>query len=794
MNKQDLDAVVEGGESDRVEFTECPAGKLKADKVGKTICAFANGSGGRLFLGISDKGTDKIKGFATTNEQMGDIHAYADRFHPSIPLSLQKIPLDSSDNNTLHVVMISVEEGDSKPYSYKSRFFKRFGASTREMPPDEIRIHMEKTGKIKFDRAECTKFNYPEHFDRKKLIAFLDKAKREYEDDDVVSLEKLGVVYSSSGSKVTLNNAGALLFAKNLQEIYPHTEVACVIFNGGEDTAILDHKVFNSDIISNIEEVLLYLKKNLRTVYRFVPGQARREEALEIPEEALREAVVNAVVHRDYFDKSNGVTIEIYQDRVRIANLGGLPEGMKMEYLGVDSKPRNHLLTSLLKDAGYVEKWGTGIRKIRNSLQEAGISPAKYEADTFFSVTFQRQAPEDLAKPKPKMIMSPEKFTGTLVVGQHNIDVSLVASADCNGQLTFDVEPLTPSPDAWLALLRQRGKVGETVKKFKLDCRSESGKHLSSENIALTIYKEVFKGEGQGIHIGIRANKARLHFRTPDQPKVERQRLMFHLPVAEHFPRTSHVTELGTVSLEGASSKDKEYEAMCLLSIEANDDADMDWQQRAEKLLHRMRVMIGFFQGAYLFVPITTYYYEDNVVVTLYKSNNLRIPSLMPAMPMFKKPESSLAGWLAGLNAITEDDWLAVGTAMNWSTTIDRYNFRFLAGMIAIGALVTRFLGKTNKKKNFRDKIILLLEKWNINRTLLSDKEIDRIVRLRDAIIDEGQTLEEDGQDDELWSACLTAREIILRVVFAMLKFEGKYQCYIGGAHTRLFPSCKHLT
>ena len=334
VNKQDLDAVVEGGESDRVEFTECPAGKLKADKVGKTICAFANGSGGRLFLGISDKGTDKIKGFATTNEQMGNLYAYADKLQPSIPVSSQKIPLDSRDKNTLHVVVISVEEGDRKPYSYNSRFFKRFGASTREMPPDEVLKHMAKTGLIKFDREICAKFNYPEHFDRKKLASFLDKTKHEHDVDDVVSLKKLGVVYSTSGSKVTFNNAGALLFAKNLQEIYLHTEIACAMFSGREETTITDPQEFNSDIISNIEEALLYLKKNLRTVYRYVPGQAQMEEALEIPEEALREAVVNAVTHRDYLQDSGRVTVEIYQNRVKITNLGGLPKEIKLEDLG----------------------------------------------------------------------------------------------------------------------------------------------------------------------------------------------------------------------------------------------------------------------------------------------------------------------------------------------------------------------------------------------------------------------------------------------------------------------------
>ena len=95
-----------------------------------------------------------------------------------------------------------------------------------------------------------------------------------------------------------LNNAGALFFSKNLERIYPHAEVSCALFKGTEKIHVIDRKIFNKDIISNIEDSVDFLKKHLRLEYKFPTGQLRRQEVLEIPEEALREALVNAITHR----------------------------------------------------------------------------------------------------------------------------------------------------------------------------------------------------------------------------------------------------------------------------------------------------------------------------------------------------------------------------------------------------------------------------------------------------------------------------------------------------------------
>ena len=116
----------------------------------------------------------------------------------------------------------------------------------------------------------------------------------------------------------------------------------------------------------------------------------RREEIPEIPDIALREAIVNAVCHRDYFEKGANVMIEIFDDRVEISNPGGLPSGLDAKEFGTKSVVRNPVIASLLNRADYIEQIGTGINRIKNSVKEHGQGNVEFYYNNFFVVTFTR--------------------------------------------------------------------------------------------------------------------------------------------------------------------------------------------------------------------------------------------------------------------------------------------------------------------------------------------------------------------------------------------------------------------
>ena len=303
-------------------------------------------------------------------------------------MTLKSLPLLKKERKKEKILVISVREGKSKPYKCSSGFYYRSGSTSQKLTTSEIREFMEREDLINFDTVRCKEFIYSKHFDKEKLFSFLDRAKVTYKKKDQLLLLKNLKVAKKIKEKLIFNNAGALFFSKNLEDIYSHTKVSCAIFRGTERIKILDRKIYNKDILSNIEDALLYLGAHLRTEYNLT-GAARREEILEIPEKALREALVNAVTHRDYLNQAH-VSVEIHYDRVEITNLGGLPKGLNKQNFGKISVPRNPLIAGLMLKARYIEGMGTGIRRMKDMVKKAGLKPIKFKFGNFFTIIFPR--------------------------------------------------------------------------------------------------------------------------------------------------------------------------------------------------------------------------------------------------------------------------------------------------------------------------------------------------------------------------------------------------------------------
>jgi ATP-dependent DNA helicase RecG len=121
-------------------------------------------------------------------------------------------------------------------------------------------------------------------------------------------------------------------------------------------------------------------------------GEPRRKEIPEVPYDALREAIINAVAHRDYFEKGANVMVEMFDDRIEITNFGGLVKGLKPEDFGKKSVLRNPNIAGLLHRVKYIEKMGTGINKMRGLMAEVRLPPIVFEFGTFFTAIFRRPA------------------------------------------------------------------------------------------------------------------------------------------------------------------------------------------------------------------------------------------------------------------------------------------------------------------------------------------------------------------------------------------------------------------
>jgi ATP-dependent DNA helicase RecG len=184
-------------------------------------------------------------------------------------------------------------------------------------------------------------------------------------------------------------NAGALFFRTNDEDVvFRHAGIVCALYKGTDKAYILDAKEFNGDMLSNVDDAVIFLKKHLRMSYKIETVQ--RENILELPEDALREAIVNAVCHRDYFEKGARVMVEVFDDRVDVASPGGVCKGITSENFGTVSIARNPINASMLFRADYIEQMGTGIERMKRAAREANVAEPAFELFGFFRVTFKR--------------------------------------------------------------------------------------------------------------------------------------------------------------------------------------------------------------------------------------------------------------------------------------------------------------------------------------------------------------------------------------------------------------------
>lgn len=254
-----------------------------------------------------------------------------------------------------------------------------------ELSRDEIRDLFRSEGAIRFDTSVCPKFRYPQDFDREKYAAWLRLSGitgRPSTEDVLVNIEAA----ERSGATLLFRNAGVIFFAKNVRHFFNQAYVTCLLAKGTDKVHILDRKDFAGGIVADIEDSLRFIERNTRTAYR-IEG-LRREDVPEYPMKALREAITNAVMHRDWFMEVANVFVEIYTDRIEISSPGGLPKGMKLADLGRKSIRRNALLADMLHRITFIEKAGTGIKRLRDEARAQHCPAPIFEENGFFTAIF----------------------------------------------------------------------------------------------------------------------------------------------------------------------------------------------------------------------------------------------------------------------------------------------------------------------------------------------------------------------------------------------------------------------
>ena len=356
MNQKTLLNLIQQGESDTLEF-KTSYGKA----VIETLVAFSNYKGGLVLVGISDE--KEIIGVRVTKETIQNwINEIKQSTQPQLIPNVFTIRFKEKE-----ILILEAIEYPVKPISFKNKYYKRVRNANHPMSLSEVANEHIRTLNSSWDYYTDPNHSL-DHISLEKINNYI----REYEvwnktKVNFSPIEFLNKQEILRDDKITYGCY--LLFSKELCIV---SDIQIGRFKS--PTKIIDSLNLDTDIFTELEEIIAFIKKHLMVEF-IITGNPQREERYDYPLEAIREVVINMLVHRDYRD-SSGSIIKIYDDRIEFFNPGGLYGNLtKEELLNFNYQPqaRNKLIAKAFKEIGKVEKYGSGMKRIFTICKEYGI-------------------------------------------------------------------------------------------------------------------------------------------------------------------------------------------------------------------------------------------------------------------------------------------------------------------------------------------------------------------------------------------------------------------------------------
>jgi ATP-dependent DNA helicase RecG len=419
MTKTEALEVIKNGESSGVEFKR---DTIDNRALAKELVAFANLRGGRVLLGVEDDGSicgltraDTLDGGDVNQPRLYKqleewvMQTCRDKIRPEL-IPYFEIVRDAQPG--LDVAVVQVDRGWDVHHLWHnqhSTYYIRVGTLSREASHEELQRLFQQRGAFRLEVRPVSGSSITD-LDRRRLRDYFRRvrgqsvppdnkpatdAEREWE-SLLVNTEIL-----DDGEKRPATVAGLLLFGSNPNRFLPQAGIDAAAYTGKEkDYDAKERKSLRGPLVALfdedgrmvesgvVEQALEFVRRNT-TVTTELENGARRKERWEYPEEALREAIVNAVVHRDYLLSGTDIELSLYDDRLEIVSPGRLPNGITPNRMRIGCRSaRNQLLKDVMRDYGYLEHMGMGVpRKIVRGMREHNSTePDLIEDDERFVV------------------------------------------------------------------------------------------------------------------------------------------------------------------------------------------------------------------------------------------------------------------------------------------------------------------------------------------------------------------------------------------------------------------------
>ncbi|KOH42629.1 RNA-binding domain-containing protein [Sunxiuqinia dokdonensis] len=371
MNSEQLiKSLLKQGEGEQLEFKQV----IRKDAIGKSICAFLNHEGGQVLVGVSDD--NKVVGINDAERWEKELTEYLNTaIIPEAPVMVSLEQVGSKQ-----VILVKVWAGSKQPYIFDGSIYFRRGQSTVKATSQEISdlIHNRQKTELHWERQIALGVEL-EDLDIHEIQTTITRSINESKLDEskgnpIDFLTHFGLFQNGH-----FTNAALVLFAKNPARFIPQARVRVAFLEKGKTAnEFVDDKLLDGNLFKNITAVQDFFEKHLRTSRKFSEKEWERQDEYVVPMSALREGVMNALVHRDYSVPSASMSVIIYSDKIEIFNSGKSPlkaAELKKSHL---SLPVNPDIAHMAFLRGYIEKIGRGTIKIMDACKTAGLKAPKW--------------------------------------------------------------------------------------------------------------------------------------------------------------------------------------------------------------------------------------------------------------------------------------------------------------------------------------------------------------------------------------------------------------------------------
>jgi len=332
-----------------------------------------------LVIGVDD--ANIIHGVNIDNSKRSAIQNSLNDINPHIYCPIYSLVIENKE-----VWIIEVISGPQKPYTLSGAIYIRQGPNSQKITSvEQMRDFFQQADRIYFDEGTCKEFDAEKDIDKTNFEEFRIAAGL----SQIVSHEQIIRNLKLTLPDGTFKNGAVLFFGSSPETFFEKAVLRCVAFERTNKTQIIDDKVYGGPLMQQYHQAMQWLKGKLNVRYE-IEGSGPRNEIWEIPETAFKESIINALSHRDYYDRGARITIELYADRVEITNPGGLVSAISPKDFGTKSHSRNPLIFGLFERIDMVEQIGSGISRIRDEIEKSGLPSPEFITEGMFTVIFKR--------------------------------------------------------------------------------------------------------------------------------------------------------------------------------------------------------------------------------------------------------------------------------------------------------------------------------------------------------------------------------------------------------------------